>query len=97
MKATLIHYSKVVSINGAIQEIVIWELPIKTTDQPHGIKYRLHFGFADGTCLLRYDNAKHKGDHKHLRNREEPYAFTTVSQLLKDFLADVDKVKEGMG
>ena len=95
MKAVPIQRSKVVEPDGSIQEIVIWQLPEKTKEQPHGMKYRLYFGLADGTCLVRYDNEKGKGDHKHLREHEEPYTYTTLAQLMEDFLADVERAKEG--
>lgn len=95
MKAVPIQRSKVVEPNGSIQEIVIWQLPAKTQEQPHGFKYRLYFGLADGTCLVRYDNEKGKGDHKHLRDKEVPYTFSTLEQLMEDFLADVERAKEG--
>lgn len=96
MKATLIYRDKRVLSDGSVQEIVIWKLPEKTTDQPHGFKYRLYFGLADGTCLVRYDNEKGKGDHKHLREIEQPpYSFTSIPQLMQDFLTDVHKAQEG--
>ncbi len=96
MEAVLIKYSKDVDIDGSIQEIVIWQLPEKSPNRPHDIKYRLYFGLSDGTCLIRYDNEIRKGDHKHLREREEPYVFLSVPQLLKDFWVDIEKIKKGM-
>ncbi|MBX9667134.1 MAG: hypothetical protein K2X93_05920 [Candidatus Obscuribacterales bacterium] len=44
---------------------------------------------------MRYDNEKGKGDHKHIRDKQEPYKFTTLKKLMEDFLADVAKGKEG--
>jgi hypothetical protein len=38
-----------------------------------------------------YDNERPKGDHRHLDGVEEAYAFTTVEDLVRDFLADVEK------
>ncbi|HEX7325117.1 MAG TPA: DUF6516 family protein [Rhodanobacteraceae bacterium] len=38
--------------------------------------------------MSRYDNGSGKGDHKHVGNREVPYPFTTLDQLLNDFLAE---------
>jgi hypothetical protein len=95
MKATRLLRSKILFENGAIQEMVIWQLPEKTSDRPHGLKYRLHYGLTDGTCLIRYDNETGKGDHRHVREREEPYVFTTVRKLVEDFLSDVAKIKAG--
>lgn len=95
MKAALIHRNKRVWPDGSIEEVVIWKLPQATTEQPHGFKYRLYFGQADGTCLVRYDNEKAKGDHKHLKEQEEPYVFVSIEQLLEDFVADVRRAREG--
>ena len=90
-----IHQSKDVWPDGSIQEIVIWQLPERTKDFPEAIKYRLYFGRADGTCIVRYDNEKGKGSHKHIGNKEEPYKFTTPDQLMQDFLDDIDKANKG--
>ena len=38
---------------------------------------------------MRYDNERGKGDHRHVREREEDYNFTTLEQLLLDFERDV--------
>jgi hypothetical protein len=95
MQAVLIYRNKRVGPDGSIQEIVIWKLPESTGNQPHGFKYRLYFGLADGTCKVRYDNEKGKGDHKHLLEQELPYAFVSIERLLDDFLADVKRAKEG--
>jgi Family of unknown function (DUF6516) len=95
MKASRILHSKISFENGTVQEMVIWKLPAITVDRPHGLKYCLHYGLVDGSCLVRYDNEKGKGDHRHLRDKEEPYSFTTVRKLVEDFLGDVAKVQAG--
>ena len=41
--------------------MVLWQLPKPTKDRPHGLKYRLYYGLADGTCVVRYDNETGKG------------------------------------
>lgn len=95
MKATRLLRSKIAFENGTIQEMVIWQLPEKTLERPHGLKYRLHYGLTNGTCLIRYDNERGKGDHRHVRDKEEPYALTTARKLVEDFLSDVAKVQAG--
>jgi len=70
-------------------EIVIWQLPRKTPERPHGLKYRLNYSLPDGSCLIRYDNKLNKGDHIHWRNHEKPYVFRTTEQLLMDFYTDI--------
>lgn len=57
MKAKLLFHEKVTFADGAIMEAVLWELPEKTLEEPHGFKYRLHYGFP-GQTLVRYDNEK---------------------------------------
>jgi Family of unknown function (DUF6516) len=59
------------------------------------LKYRLYYGLADGTCVVRYDNETGKGDHRHEGDREESYAFTDVETLVADFLADIARVRRG--
>lgn len=89
-KAALVLDEKVVLADGAIMELVIWRLPRATPDRPHGLKYRLYFGRA-GKCLVRYDNESGKGDHRHIRGREQSYRFISVARLRQDFEADIKK------
>lgn len=42
---------------------------------------------------MSYDNERGKGDHRHIEGREEAYAFTSVEQLIEDFLADVRRLR----
>jgi hypothetical protein len=79
--------------DGSIIEMVLWQLPKKTADRPHGIKYRLYYGSAEGRCLVRYDNETGKGDHRHDQEREYPYTFVDVETLMSDFLADVARIR----
>jgi hypothetical protein len=67
---------------------VIWQLSQPLPGSAHGYKYRLAM-VVDETCVLRYDNETGKGDHIHLGEREVPYHFTTLDQLVEDFWADV--------
>jgi len=79
---------KIVRDDGAIVELVIWQLPRATPDRPHALKYRLYFG-RGGKCLVRYDNETGKGDHRHVRGRLMPYRFVSLTRLRRDFEADV--------
>ena len=95
-KAILHHRSKLTYPDGSVREMILWRLPTSTPDRPHGLKYRLYYGLADGTCLVRYDNESRKGDHRHYRGREQPYRFLSVEALVQNFVADVAKLrKEG--
>jgi len=93
MRAKLIYREKFVYSDGSIREMVLWQLPKATIDKTYGIKYRLYYGLADGTCIVRYDNEAGKGDHKHAGSHEEPYQFTDVETLVADFLNDIKKAR----
>lgn len=93
MAARPLFREKHVLPDGSIVELVIWQSPKKTADRPHGIKYRLYYGTADGRCLVRYDNETGKGDHRHDEEREFPYTFVDVETLMSDFLADVARAR----
>jgi Family of unknown function (DUF6516) len=90
MDATLIARAKEVRDDGALVEIVIWELPEPLPPCLHRFKYRLYYG-ADGISRVRYDNERGKGDHRHIGTREFDYAFTSIEQLLDDFRIDIER------
>lgn len=92
MKATLVLREKVVMPDGAIIEIVIWQLPMPTLDRPHGLKYRLYYGSPEGECLVRYDNETGKGDHIHYGTDGVVYKFESVRKLRLDFWNDVMRI-----
>ena len=93
MPAKLIYREKFIYSDGAIREMVLWKLPRKSKDRPHGLKYRLYYVLADGTCLVRFDNESGKGDHKHIGSQEESYQFVDVERLVADFLAAIEKAR----
>lgn len=75
-------------IEDTITEIVVWRLSSPVPGSGHPFKYRFYFGLVDGTCIVRYDNERGKGDHRHIGGREEPYQFFGLPQLFRDFNAD---------
>ena len=95
MQAKLIYREKYFYADGAMREMVLWQLTEKTAKNPHGLKYRLYYGLADGTCTVRYDNEPGKGDHRHKRDHEEPYQFKDVDTLVTDFLKDIEEARRG--
>lgn len=97
MKAKLIFREKNLLEDGYILELVLWELPEKTKDRPHGFKYRLYFGNSNGKCLVRYDNEHGKGDHKHIGKYEMKYIFINKDKLLEDFYFDVMQYRKNKG
>lgn len=56
----------------------------------HHFKYRFYCGL-NGATVVRYDNEQGKGDHRHSgkNERQHPYLFVTLEQLVIDFEADV--------
>lgn len=90
-KAKLVAKDRIEFANGFIAEFVIWELPHKTPDRPHGYKYRLYYGDSEGNCLVRYDNEVGKGDHKHIGNKELSYQFVDIDTLFNDFEHDINQ------
>jgi hypothetical protein len=94
MKAKLFFKEKNVQNDGSILEAVIWVLPEKTVDRPHGLKYRLYYGDSKGRCMVRYDNESGKGDHKHVGKQELPYQFVDCPTLLNDFYQDVQACRQ---
>lgn len=95
MVATLLYRERFVYADGSMREMVIWRLPQKSTDRRYGLKYRLYYGLADGTCLVRYDNEAGKGDHRHYGDQEQSYQFVDVETLVRDFLADIAMLRGG--
>ena len=89
MGARLVYREKFIYDDGAIREMVLWQIPKKSAERPYGIKYRLYYGPSDGTCIVRYDNEMGKGDHRHFKDKEESYKFKNVEVLVADFLADI--------
>jgi len=90
MAAVLLARAKEVRDDGAIVEIVVWELPEPLPPCTHRFKYRLYFG-ASGVSRVRYDNERGKGDHRHIGDLEYAYRFSSVEQLLTDFESDVER------
>ncbi|MGF6813049.1 hypothetical protein OKW30_008266 [Paraburkholderia sp. Clong3] len=90
MKATLLFEDRTAYPDGAILEMRIWRLPESDAERPHGLKYCLFYGRA-GQRIIGYDNERGKGDHRHYRDQEEPYAFSTPEQMVADFLDDVER------
>ena len=89
LKATPTYSAKRVLPSGVVIEIAIYRLPQPDAGRPHGYKYRLFCGDAEGRCLVRYDNEQGKGDHVHYGDREQPYVFASAEQLLADFARDI--------
>jgi hypothetical protein len=90
MNARIVRRSKIEFSDGAIAEIVIWEVPEPLLESAHKFKYRLYYG-RNGERIVGLDNERGKGDHCHLDGRELPYVFKTTNALLEDFSNEVSK------
>ncbi len=88
MEAVLLLRRRVVVALDAFVEVVIWRVPQPVVPSTHEFKYRLAY-VVDGQCVLRYDNERGKGDHRHLGTTEKRYAFSSPEQLMADFEADI--------
>ncbi len=93
-EAILLLRRKRIYDDGAIAEIVLWQLPGPVLGSQHRFKYRLFYGTA-GRRAVGYDNERGKGDHRHKDGVEQPYAFASLDQLLADFEADVARLRAG--
>ncbi len=76
-------------VGDVLLEMVVWRVPDPVMGSAHFFKYRFYAGLLNGTCLVRYDNERGKGDHRHIRGREETYRFTSLGRLKNDFMSDV--------
>lgn len=85
-------HERVVFVDGAIIEIRVWQVPNPVPPSMHNLKYSLFYG-RPGERLVAYDNERGKGDHRHRRDRQESYAFTSIERLLADFRADVEALR----
>jgi hypothetical protein len=79
---------RVVLAVDAFVEVVVWRLEEQVPASRHPYKYRLAYVVA-GECVLRYDNERGKGGHRHIGASESRYEFATPEKLLDDFEADI--------
>jgi hypothetical protein len=92
MKAELLIRERLVYADGALVEMAVWRLPEASRPSPHRFKYRLAY-VVNGRRVIGYDNERGKGDHRHVGDREEPYAFSSIERLLAEFTAEVEALR----
>ena len=90
MKATLLVRNCIVYSQSAFAELVLWILPTSIEGSTHQFKYRLAY-IVDGICVVRYDNERKKGDHRHFGEEEFAYTFVSPEQLVADFEKDIKR------
>ncbi len=81
---------RVVLAEDAFAEVVIWRLDEPVSPARHRFKHRLAY-VVGGECVLRYDNERGKGDHRHMGCEESAYRFSTPGRLMADFAADIER------
>ena len=64
-------FAKIADEAGNTIEIKMWVVP-KTVYKPYGFKYSLVY-IVNNKRIVGYDNAEGKGDHRHYKERKEPY------------------------
>jgi Family of unknown function (DUF6516) len=96
MKATELARGRIVYSERSFAELVLWRLPRSLPGSKHPFKYRLAF-VVDGVCVLRYDNESGKGDHRHVGEKEQTYAFVSPEKLVADFKRDIARWNDENG
>ena len=96
MKATELTRGRIVYSERSFAELVLWRLPKSLPGSKHPFKYRLAF-VVDGVCVLRYDNESGKGDHRHVGEKEQTYAFVSPEKLVADFKRDIARWNDENG
>jgi len=90
MRAVALIRRRIVLAQDAFADVAVWRVPQPVPPSGHGFKYRLAYVVA-GHCVLRYDNERGRGDHRHIGTAVSPYTFTAPDQLMVDFEADIER------
>lgn len=90
MKAVPLIRRRVVLAPDAFAEVAVCRVPEPVPPSEHPFKYRLAY-VVGGECVLRYDNERGKGDHRHFGEQEFDYAFSTPEKLMLDFNTDITR------
>jgi hypothetical protein len=91
MRAKLLERSRTEINDAAFFEIVVWRVPRPILGSSHSYKYRFAL-IVNGECVLRYDNERGKGDHRHIGDREDAIEFTSLEALFDAFHADMERM-----
>jgi hypothetical protein len=92
MTAILLLHERIDYDDGAILEMVLWRVPSPVRPATHNLKYSLFYRRI-GVREVGYDNERGKGDHRHFQGVETAYSFSTVEQLMADFMSDVRRLR----
>jgi hypothetical protein len=75
---------------NAFVELALWRVATPVPPTTHGYKYRLAY-VVNAVCVVRFDNERGKGDHKHIGTVETAVVFVDVDQLLADFMSEITR------
>lgn len=92
MSATLYRREKIYLDSQSFISIMIWEVDPSVLGSAHSYKYRLAY-VVNGECIMRYDNERGKGDHKHIGEKEVSTHFTTIEKLIDDFFTEIEALR----
>lgn len=92
MPAVELMNTKIQIADNAFATIRILQVDPAILGSNHQYKYSLAY-VVDGLCMMRYDNERGKGDHKHIGEREYPTAFSTIENLIASFRADINMLR----
>ena len=74
-------------------EFRIYSVP-RSKQFQEGIKYSLSYVKQD-ICILRYDNEKEKGHHRHFKGVESKIDFNSTEKLIEKFEKEVERLRKG--
>ncbi|AKW15014.1 DUF6516 family protein [Salmonella enterica] len=78
--------------DNAFATIRILQVDPSILGSQHLYKYSLAY-IVDGVCVMRYDNERGKGDHKHIGDCEFPVTFTSIQDLIASFQEDINHLR----
>lgn len=78
--------------DNAFATIRILQVDPSILGSQHLYKYSLAY-IVDGVCVMRYDNERGKGDHKHIGDCEFPVTFTSIQGLIASFQEDINHLR----
>lgn len=74
-------------------EFKVYSVP-RSKQFREGIKYSLSYVKQD-VCILRYDNEREKGHHKHFKGKESKISFNSTEKLIEEFEKEVERLRKG--
>jgi len=92
MKAKLIVEEEAVYPDGSFVRLTAWLVPKPVPPSRHLYKYSFVY-IVSGERVLGYDNERGKGDHRHRHGQETSITFSTLQDLVDEFLSEVSNLR----